>query len=104
MIWTSAALGLPVETRDGGRPMAVAIWSAAGRAFWRVMIVVWAWVRGASAMSAITKPAALSLSAVRAARPATPAPFRTSTEIEEADSELDGAEPEAVEDEEPEAV
>src|ERR1051326_3389991 len=87
MIWISAFGGLPVLTREPGRPMALAIWSAMGRAFWRATIVVWDWGRGASATSAIVKPACLSRSAVRAARPATPAPFRTSTEIDDGASE-----------------
>src|ERR1051326_6751483 len=85
MIWTSALGGLPVLTREEGKPMALAIWSAAGRAFERATIVVWACDRGASATPAITKPASLSWSAVRAARPPTPAPLRTSIEMDAGD-------------------
>src|SRR5438067_12993531 len=82
VIWISALLGLPVLTRLAGNPAVLAIWSAAARALARARIVVWGCGRGASATLAIVKPACFSRSAVRAARPATPAPFSTSTEID----------------------
>jgi len=65
-------------TRAVGTPRVVATCSAALRAPGRATMVVCPWVLGASPTLEMTKPLWVKRSAVRAARPAMPAPLRIS--------------------------